>query len=45
MMLVGGEATPGRGKGEDDVSWADVNFTGPKIKKIHMVNSAVTNGQ
>jgi hypothetical protein len=45
MMLVGGEAAPGREKGGDDVSWTDANFTGPEIKKIHMVNSAVTNGR
>jgi hypothetical protein len=25
-----GEAAPGRGKGGDDVSWADANLTGPK---------------
>jgi hypothetical protein len=24
---VGGEAAPGREKGEDDVSWADANLT------------------
>jgi hypothetical protein len=28
-----GEATLGRGKGGDDASWADANFSGPKIKK------------
>jgi hypothetical protein len=38
-----GEAVPGRGKGGDDASWADVNLTGPK--KIHMVDSVDTNGQ
>jgi hypothetical protein len=26
----GGETTSGRGKGGDDVSWVDVNLTGPK---------------
>jgi hypothetical protein len=31
------------GKGGDDVSWADVNLTGPKMKKIHTVDSAGTN--
>jgi hypothetical protein len=25
-----GEAAPGRGKGGDDASWADVNLIGPK---------------
>jgi hypothetical protein len=29
-MSAGGEAAPRRGKVEDDVSWADANFTGPK---------------
>jgi hypothetical protein len=43
-MSVGGEATPGREKGGGDVSWADVNFIGPKIKKIHTVNSTASNG-
>jgi hypothetical protein len=28
-----GEAAPGRGKGGDDVSWADANLTGPKNKE------------
>jgi hypothetical protein len=27
---AGGEAAPGRGKGGDDVSWADTDLTGPK---------------
>jgi hypothetical protein len=34
---------PGRGKGGDDASWADVNLTEPKIKKIHAVDSTATN--
>jgi hypothetical protein len=34
---------PGRGKGGDDASSADVNLTGPKNEKIHAVDSAVTN--
>jgi hypothetical protein len=29
-MSARGEATLGRGKREDDVSWTDVNFTGLK---------------
>jgi hypothetical protein len=29
---AGGEATPGREKGGDDTSWADVNLTEPKNK-------------
>jgi hypothetical protein len=40
---TGGEAAPGREKGGDDVSWADVNRTELKIKKIHAVDSASTN--
>jgi hypothetical protein len=29
----GGEAAPERGKGGDDVSWANVNLTGQKNKE------------
>jgi hypothetical protein len=43
MTSVGGDAAPRRGKRADDVSWADVNFTGPKNEKIHVVDSASTN--
>jgi hypothetical protein len=43
MLSTGGEVAPKKGKREDDASWADANFTGPKIKKIHVVNSVVTN--
>jgi hypothetical protein len=32
-----------REKGGDDVSWADVNLIGPKMNKIHAVDSAATN--
>jgi hypothetical protein len=35
----------GEEKGGDDASWADKNLSGPKIEKIHMVDSAATNGQ
>jgi hypothetical protein len=28
--LTGGERAPGMGRGENDVSWADANFTGLK---------------
>jgi hypothetical protein len=31
--LTGGEAVPGRGKGRDDASWANVNLTEPKNKE------------
>jgi hypothetical protein len=30
MMSARGEVAPRRGKGGDDVSWADVNLTGLK---------------
>jgi hypothetical protein len=30
---AGGEAAPGRGKGGDNASWADVNLTRQKNKK------------
>jgi hypothetical protein len=33
MTLVRGEPAPRREKGEDDVSWADVNLIGSKNKK------------
>jgi hypothetical protein len=33
----------GEGNGEDNINWANVNLTGPKIKKIHTVNSVTTN--
>jgi hypothetical protein len=32
-MSVRGEAALDRGKGGDDVGWADVNLTGPKNKE------------
>jgi hypothetical protein len=38
MMLVGGEVASERGKGEDDASWADMNFTGLKNKKNYTVD-------
>jgi hypothetical protein len=38
-------ATPGREKGGDDTSWADMNLLGQKINKIHVINSADTNGR
>jgi hypothetical protein len=31
--LAGGEPATGRGKGGDDVSWADTNFTEPKNRE------------
>jgi hypothetical protein len=45
MLSAGGEVTPKKGKRGDNASWADANFTGPKIKKIHGVDSVVTNGR
>jgi hypothetical protein len=42
VTSVRGEAALGRGKGGDDVSWADINLTGSKNKKIHAVGLATT---
>jgi hypothetical protein len=33
VTSTGGDAAPGRGKGGDDISWADANLTEPKNKK------------
>jgi hypothetical protein len=44
MMSAGGEATPKK-RGWDDASWADTNLTGPKMKKIHAVDSVAINGR
>jgi hypothetical protein len=38
MMLAGGEVASRRGKGGDDASWADVNFTGLKNRKKYTVD-------
>jgi hypothetical protein len=43
--LAEGDAASGRGKRGDGVSWADVNLTGSKMKKIHVINSDGTNGR
>jgi hypothetical protein len=40
-----GETTLGRRKRGDNVSWTDMNLTGSKIEKIHVVNLAGTNEQ
>jgi hypothetical protein len=45
MTSVGGEVTPGRGKGGDGANWANANLTRMKIKKIHADDSAGTNGR
>jgi hypothetical protein len=42
---IGGEAAPKRGKRGDDASWTNANLTEPKMKKIHTVDSAGTNGR
>jgi hypothetical protein len=42
---VSGEAAPGRGKGGDDISWANANLTEPKMGKINAVNSVASNGR
>jgi hypothetical protein len=36
--------TPGRGYGGDDTSCANVNLTGPKNKKIYVIDSVAING-
>jgi hypothetical protein len=43
-MSTKGEATSRRRKGGDDANWADMNLTGPKIKKIHAVDLGATTG-
>jgi hypothetical protein len=43
MTSAEGEVALRRGKRGDDTSWANVNITGRKMKKIHVVNSAGTN--
>jgi hypothetical protein len=45
MISARGEAAPGREKGGDDTSWADTNLLGQKMNKIHVINSADTNGR
>jgi hypothetical protein len=45
MTLDEGEATSGRGKRVDNISWADTNFIGLKMKKVHVVDSVATNGR
>jgi hypothetical protein len=40
---AGGEVAPERGKGGDNASWADANLIGPKIEKIHVVDSTAIN--
>jgi hypothetical protein len=42
---TGGEVAPRREKRGDDASWTETNLTGLKIKKIHVVDSAATNGR
>jgi hypothetical protein len=41
MTSAGREAAPGRENGEDNISWADTNLTGPKMKKINAIDLAV----
>jgi hypothetical protein len=43
MTPVREDAASERGNGGDDPSWSDVNLIGPKMKKIHTVDSACTN--
>jgi hypothetical protein len=45
-ISAGAEATPRRGKGGNDISWASVNLTRPKkMKKIYAVDLTSTIGQ
>jgi hypothetical protein len=44
-MSTRGEMALRRGKGGDDASWADVNLTRLKMKKIYAVDSTGTNGR
>jgi hypothetical protein len=39
-----GEVAPRREKEGDNVSWANANLTGQKMKKIHTSDSTGTNG-
>jgi hypothetical protein len=41
---IGGEVTPGRGKGRYVTSLADANLTEPKNEIKHTVDSTATNG-
>jgi hypothetical protein len=43
-MSIGGEVTPGRGKGRYVTSLADANLTEPKNEIKHTVDSTATNG-
>jgi hypothetical protein len=45
VMSVGGEATPRRGKGGDDVSWADVNLTEPKFSSFKWTVKILSNDE
>jgi hypothetical protein len=45
MMLVGGEAAPGRGKEGDDAIGLTRILPGQKMKKNYTVDSAATNGR
>jgi hypothetical protein len=40
-----GEVTTRRENGGDDDSWANADLTGQKMKKIHAVNLAGTDGR
>jgi hypothetical protein len=45
VTSAGGEASLRRGKVGDNASGTGTNLTGPKNKKIYVVDSAATNGQ
>jgi hypothetical protein len=44
LTLTGGEVAPGRENRGDNDSWANMDLTRSKIKKIHTVDSFVTIG-
>jgi hypothetical protein len=44
VTSAGGEVTPGREKGGNDVSWADRIFLGQKMKKIYVIDLVASNG-
>jgi hypothetical protein len=43
VASTGGEATPKRKNGGDDTNWVDANLIGPKMKKIHVIDSVAIN--
>jgi hypothetical protein len=44
-MSAGGEMVVGRGKGGDDTSWTDINFTGLKKKFTRSIQLLQIDGE